>query len=142
MDKLVTLTLTDSECLNMRFALNAHAMHWGDQATEARKAGNRVEADTCERIRSDYHRLWDMVNDAQEARGRVKDWTYRRAAPPATCCQFHMSGGERTLSCGGDFAPASDIDQWGAAMGIAAAGLADEAAPQSDILQQIADTAF
>jgi hypothetical protein len=30
--------------------------------------------------------------------------TNRAAAPPATCCQFHMSGGERDLSCGGDFA--------------------------------------
>jgi hypothetical protein len=142
MTKLVTLTLTDSDCLSLRCALNATAMEWGDKASAARKAGDDVDAATCERIRSDYHRLWDVVNEAQEARGRVKDWIYRQpspdarlawfddgahtgawpdsdidasalpgrapgtffreAAPPATCCQFHMSGGERDLSCGGD----------------------------------------
>jgi hypothetical protein len=100
MDKLVTLELTDTDCLSLRLALNAHAMEWGDKASAARKAGDDVDAATCERIRSDYHRLWDMVNEAQEARGRVQDWTYRRAA--RECCQFHMSGGERALSCGGD----------------------------------------
>ena len=65
--KLVTLTLTDDDCLNVRMALNATAMHWGELATEARQKGDKVDADTCERIRSDYHRLWDMVNEAQES---------------------------------------------------------------------------
>jgi hypothetical protein len=81
MDKLVTLTLTDSDCLSLRLALNATAMEWGDKASAARKAGDDVDAATCERIRSDYHRLWDVVNVAQEARGRVRDWLYRREAP-------------------------------------------------------------
>jgi hypothetical protein len=106
MTKLVNLSLTDSECLNLRFALNAAAMEWGDKARAARGAGEDVDAATCERIRSDYHRLWDMVNEAQEAPGRVQDWLYRREAAsraaPAICCQFHMSGGDRVLSCGGD----------------------------------------
>jgi hypothetical protein len=104
MAKLVKLELTDTDCLSLRLALNATAMEWGDKACAARKAGEDVDAATCERIRSDYHRLWDVVNEAQEAPGRVQDWTYRRAAPPATCCQFHASGGGRALSCGGDTA--------------------------------------
>jgi hypothetical protein len=81
MAKLVKLSLTDSECLSLRFALNAAAMEWGDKASAARKAGNDEDPATCERIRADYHRLWDMVNEAQEAGGRVHDWLYRRAAP-------------------------------------------------------------
>jgi hypothetical protein len=80
MNKLVTLTLTDSDCLNMRMALIATAMHWGDVASAHRAAGDDVDAATCERIRADYHRLWDMVNAAQEAPGRVQDWLYRRDA--------------------------------------------------------------
>jgi hypothetical protein len=67
MTKLVTLTLTDDDCLDVRMALNATAMHWGELATEARQKGEQVNAATCERIRSDYHRLWDAVNAAQEA---------------------------------------------------------------------------
>jgi hypothetical protein len=108
MTKLVTLVLTDTDCLSLRLALNATAMEWGDKASAARKAGDDVEARTCESIRSDYHRLWDMVNVAQEAGGRVHDWTARRAAD---CCQFHSSGGDLSLSCGGDTAPTSDILQ-------------------------------
>ena len=92
MTKLVTLTLTDDDCLNVRMALNATAMHWGELATAARNEGDREGADTCERIRSDYHRLWDLVNAAQE------------------CCAFHASGGDRALSCGGDTAPALDSE--------------------------------
>jgi hypothetical protein len=80
MNKLVTLTLTDNECLCLRMALNATAIEWGDKASAARIAGNDVDADTCQRIRADYHRLWDMVNEAQEAPGRVQDWVYRRPA--------------------------------------------------------------
>lgn len=80
MAKLVKLELTDTDCLSLRLALNATAMEWGDKASAARKAGDDVDAATCERVRSDYHRLWDMVNVAQEARGRVQDWTYRRPA--------------------------------------------------------------
>ena len=84
MTKLVNLTLTDDDCLNVRMALNATAIHWGERATAARNEGDRIGADTCERIRSDYHRLWELVNAAQE------------------CCAFHASGGSRELSCGGD----------------------------------------
>jgi hypothetical protein len=72
MTKLVKLELTDTDCLSLRLALNATAMEWGDKASAARKAGNDVDAATMERIRSDYHRLWDMVNVAQEAPGRVR----------------------------------------------------------------------
>ena len=67
MAKLVNLTLTDDDCLNVRMALNATAIHWGELATAARNEGRKVDADTCERIRSDYHRLWEAVNVAQEA---------------------------------------------------------------------------
>jgi hypothetical protein len=87
MTKLVNLTLTDDDCLNVRMALNATAIHWGELATAARNEGDRIGAATCERIRSDYHRLWELVNAAQE------------------CCAFHASGGDRELSCGGDTAP-------------------------------------
>lgn len=82
MTKLVTLVLTDTDCLSLRLALNATAMEWGDKASAARKAGDDVDAATCERIRSDYGRLWDMVNVAQEAGGRTHDWTARREAAP------------------------------------------------------------
>jgi|HubBroStandDraft_4_1064222.scaffolds.fasta_scaffold13930_8 hypothetical protein len=81
MAKLVKLELTDTECLSVRMALNECGMAWGDKASAARNAGNDEDAATCERIRADYGRLWDMVNEAQEAPGRVQDWTYRRAAP-------------------------------------------------------------
>ena len=74
MTTLVKLELTDTDCLSLRLALNAAAMQWGDKASEARKAGDDVDAATCERIRSDYHRLWELVNAAQEAGGRVQDW--------------------------------------------------------------------
>jgi hypothetical protein len=67
MTKLVKLELTDTDCLSLRLALNAAAMQWGDKASTARKAGDGVDAATCELIRSDYHRLWELVNAAQEA---------------------------------------------------------------------------
>ena len=92
MAKLVNLTLTDDDCLNVRMALNATAMHWGELATAARNEGDRIGADTCERIRSDYHRLWELVNAAQE------------------CCAFHASGGSRAFSCSGDAVTALDFD--------------------------------
>jgi hypothetical protein len=79
MNKLVKLSLTDSECLSVRMALNECAIAWGDKASAARKAGNEEDAATCERIRADYGRLWNMVSVAQEARGRTQDWLYRRA---------------------------------------------------------------
>lgn len=80
MAKLVTLTLTDIDCLNIRMALNSHAMQWGEKASEARKAGDDEGAATMERTRTDYHQLWDMVNAAQEADGREPDWLARREA--------------------------------------------------------------
>lgn len=100
MIKLVTLTLTDNDCLSLRLALNATAMEWGDKASAARHAGNDLDARTCESIRSDYHRLWEAVNVAQEA-------------APATCCQFHASGGDTVSSCGGDTAyEGRHVRQW------------------------------
>lgn len=78
MNKLVTLVLTDTDCLSLRLALNATAIDWGEKASAARKAGNDEDAATCERVRSDYHRLWDVVNVAQEAGGRQPDWLARR----------------------------------------------------------------
>jgi hypothetical protein len=83
MTKLVTLVLTDTDCLSLRLALNAHAMEWGEKASAARKEGNEEDAATCERVRSDYHRLWDLVNVAQEAGGREPDWLARREAEMA-----------------------------------------------------------
>jgi len=90
MTKLVTLTLTDTDCLSLRLALNATAMEWGDKASAARHAGNDVDAATCERVRSDYHRLWDMVNVAQEAPGRVQDWNYRQPSTDARLAWFDV----------------------------------------------------
>jgi hypothetical protein len=71
MNKLVTLTLTDDDCLNVRMALNGTAMDWADKASAHRAKGDDVDAATCERIRSDYHRLWDLVNEAQEAAAKA-----------------------------------------------------------------------
>jgi hypothetical protein len=42
--KTVILTMTDSEALDIRMALNMASIHWGDKATEARKAGKAQEA--------------------------------------------------------------------------------------------------
>jgi hypothetical protein len=85
--KLVTLTLTDDDCLNVRMALNATAIHWGEVATAARNEGRQIDADTCERIRSDYHRLWDAVNVAQEAARKAPapapEWRDRYGRPLA-----------------------------------------------------------
>jgi hypothetical protein len=67
MTKLVTLTLTDDDCLNVRLALNATAMEWGDKASAHRASGAEFDARVCEEIRSEYHRLWEAVNVAQEA---------------------------------------------------------------------------
>jgi hypothetical protein len=67
----------------------------------ARNEGRKVDADTCERIRSGYHRLWEAVNAAQEAAPDARLAWF----DDAPCCQFHASGGDRALSCGGDTAP-------------------------------------
>jgi hypothetical protein len=104
MTKLVTLTLTDEECLDVRMALNATAIHWGEMATVARNEGRKVDADTCERIRSGYHRLWEAVNVAQEAAAKAAPDARLAWFDAAPCCQFHASGGGRALSCGGDVA--------------------------------------
>jgi hypothetical protein len=66
MSQIVNLTLTDHDCLNMRLALNAAAMEWGDKARAYRRLGDAEQAATCELIRSEYHRLWELVNVAQE----------------------------------------------------------------------------
>jgi hypothetical protein len=81
MAKLVNLTLTEEDCLNMRMALNATAIHWGERASAYRQQGDTEQAATCEQIRSEYHRLWEAVNVAQH------------------------SCASRELSCGGDTAP-------------------------------------
>ena len=80
-NKLVTLVLTDGECLTVRMALNAAGMEWGNRSAAARKAGDDVDADTCERLRADHSRLWELVQGAQEAGGRAPDWMARREAP-------------------------------------------------------------
>ena len=72
MNKLVNLTLTDDDCLDVRMALSATAIYWGEKATVARNADNRIDADTCERIRSKYHQLWEAVNVAQELAERER----------------------------------------------------------------------
>jgi hypothetical protein len=67
MDKLVNLTLTDDECVDVRMALNCAAMSWGDRASAALARGDKIDADTCQNIRSGYHQLWEKVAAAQEA---------------------------------------------------------------------------
>jgi hypothetical protein len=129
---MTSLTLTDDDCLNLRLALNATAIHWGERATDYRQQGDTEQAATCERIRSEYHRLWEAVNAAQEAHAAreaqmvwvdadavsgaieyldlahgdsnpdVNGVIARLAPRDAPCCQFHASGGDRALSCGGD----------------------------------------
>ena len=84
MTKLVTLELTGDDCLNMRLALNATAIEWGDKASAHRAKGEDVDAATCERIRVHYHRLWDAVNAAQEdhaAREAQMVWVDAECAP-------------------------------------------------------------
>jgi hypothetical protein len=71
MDKLVTLVLTDTDCLNVRLAVNAAAILWGDKASAHRERGEDFDARVCENIRSEYHRLWDAVNAAQEAAAKA-----------------------------------------------------------------------
>jgi hypothetical protein len=84
MAKLVNLTLTEADCLNMRMALNATAIHWGELATAARNEGRKVDADTCERIRTEYHQLWEAVNVAQEAAPDPRLAWFDEAAPVPT----------------------------------------------------------
>ena len=62
---VVTLTLSDDDCLNMRLALNMTACEWGDKAMEHRPAWRTLDADTCQRLRAKYHALWERVHDAQ-----------------------------------------------------------------------------
>jgi hypothetical protein len=81
MYKTVNLTLTEADCLNMRLALNAAAIHWGEKATDYRKAGNDHEAATCERIRTEFHQLWDAVNVAQEAAPELGESNAKRRDP-------------------------------------------------------------
>jgi hypothetical protein len=99
MAKLVKLELTDSDCLSLRLALNATAMEWGEKASAHRANGEDLDARTCESIRSDYHRLWDMVNVAQEARGRVHDWTYRRPADDVARREAREKAYAQATSC-------------------------------------------
>jgi hypothetical protein len=63
--KPVILTMTDSEALDVRMALNMASIHWGDKATEARKAGKAQEAQSCEAIRAEYGALWDRLFKAE-----------------------------------------------------------------------------
>lgn len=77
---VVTLTLTDDECLDVRMALNAASSYWGEKAATARNEGNDVDAATCERIRAKYGQLWERVHSAQvqakaqaEAEARADD---------------------------------------------------------------------
>jgi hypothetical protein len=98
MYKTVNLTLTEVDCLNMRMALNATAIQWGEKAGDYRKAGNDREAATCERIRSEYNRLWERVRAAQHAAqdaaqdARLAWFEPSRAAYPDKCgyvgCSF------------------------------------------------------
>ena len=66
MNKLVTLTLTDDEALDVRMALNAASVAWGEKAQLARASGNRQEAESCEAIRAGYGALWERVQMAQD----------------------------------------------------------------------------
>ena len=59
--KTVHFTLTDDEALDVRMALNAAAMSWGDRAREARERGEVQAALSCERIRAELGALWDRL---------------------------------------------------------------------------------
>jgi hypothetical protein len=65
MTKLVTFTMTDGEALDVRMALNAAAMDWGDRARDARERGKVQAAQSCERIRAEYGALWDRLYVAE-----------------------------------------------------------------------------
>jgi hypothetical protein len=82
---VITLTLSDDDCLNMRLALNMTACEWGDKAMEHRQRGEPVDADTCERLRAKYHALWERVHAAQrlaEAEARADDMFASEARDP------------------------------------------------------------
>jgi hypothetical protein len=113
MSKLVKLELTDTECLSVRMALNECAMAWGDKASAARNAGNDEDAATCERIRADYGRLWNMVNVAQEARGRVQDWLYRRPPDDVARREAREKAYAQATSCLHKAAPVAKCDYVG-----------------------------
>ena len=63
--KTVHFTLTDDEALDVRMALNAAAMSWGDRAREARERGEVQAALSCERIRAELGALWDRLYVAE-----------------------------------------------------------------------------
>jgi hypothetical protein len=79
MDRLVTLVLTDDECLDVRMALNGASMEWGAKAEAARKLGSHQEAQSCESIRAGYGCLWEKVQTAQD--GAPYDWRRGKLAP-------------------------------------------------------------
>jgi hypothetical protein len=120
----ITLTLTADDCLNLRLALNLTACHWGDKATAHLAADELADFDTCQRLRTKYHELWERVAAAQrlaEAEARADNDMFASEAREATrpgdravaqwfaddaaaagCCRFHSTGGNAGLSCGGD----------------------------------------
>ena len=63
--KTVVLTMTDSEALDVRMALNSAAMSWGERAREARERGEPQAAASCERIRAELGALWDRLFEAE-----------------------------------------------------------------------------
>jgi hypothetical protein len=65
MQKTFTVALTEQEALDVRMALNATSIHWGEKAQAYRDAGELVHAATCERIRAGYSALWTRVEAAQ-----------------------------------------------------------------------------
>ena len=96
--KTVVLTMTDSEALDVRMALNMASMHWGEQATEARNAGKVQEAQSCERIRAEYGALWDRLYLAET--GEAFDYQRDAAAPDArTMCDDCGDAFEEIVGC-------------------------------------------
>jgi hypothetical protein len=140
MNNLVTLTLTDSDCLSLRLALNAHAMHWGEVASAHRAKGEDVDAATCERIRSDYHRLWDTVNAAQEANGRAQaapEDAFDRPADDVARRQRNTADAYAHKPVAQPIAAPDSRKAW------RVLNAADRARERRiNLLQQIADTAF
>lgn len=92
--QLVTLTLTDDDCLNVRLALNATAMEWGDKASAHRASGAEFDARVCEQLRSEYHRLWEVVNVAQEAAPPVHNGFHPPGFDPSTCAACNVPLGD------------------------------------------------
>lgn len=70
MTKLVTLTFTHDEALDIRLALSAASSSWHTKGREARARDSNQEAQSCDAIGDGYARMWTRIHDAMEANDR------------------------------------------------------------------------